>query len=124
MSTRIRRLIAAAAVVFGFATGAAAQSTAFHRGVVQDHRGAPVPGVVVTVQHPQDTAVRVVLTNLHGEYEVGDLEHGVRYRLQVSHPEFRKTRLQASADDHVIVRLKPRRPCRSAAVQATAVARQ
>ena len=127
MGTRIRTLFGAAAVVFGLATvttGAAAQSNPVHKGVIQDHTGAPMPGVVVTVEHPQQEVVRVVLTDLHGEYAVGELEPGVRYKVHVSHPEFRKTRLHASAGDKVIVKLKPRRSSRSAAQQASSVARQ
>jgi len=116
MAARIARFFAAAAVVFGFATGAAAQSAhsgRLHRGVVHDHTGAPVPGVVVTLEHPQQTAVRVVVTDLWGEYAVGDLDRTTRYIVQVSHPQFRPARLTAAAGDHVNVRLKPRRSSRA-----------
>ena len=124
MGTRIRGFVGAAAVVFGFTTGAAAQSMTVHTGIVRDHTGVPVAGVVVTVQHPQETAVRVVVTDLRGKYEVPELERGIRYTVQVSHPEFRKTRVQASAGDHVTVQLKPRRSSRHAGQAATTVARQ
>jgi hypothetical protein len=116
MGTRIRALLGAAAVVFGLATGAAAQSGPL-RGVVHDHTGTPMPGAVVTIAHPQQTAVRVVLTDLRGEYAVGELERGTRYKVDISHPEFRKVRLQASAGERVHVTLKPRRSCRSASRQ-------
>lgn len=125
MGTRIRRLFMAAAVVFGFATGAAAQSDPVHRGVVHDHTGAPMPGAVVTIQHPQRTAVRVALTDEWGEYVVGALQPGVRYKVHVSHPKFRETRLQASAGEQVIVKLKPRRrACSSGGGPASTVVRQ
>ena len=125
MGTRIRSLFAAAAMVFGFAAGVAAQSDPVHRGIVHDHTGAPMSGAVVIIQHPQQTAVRVALTDEWGEYAVSGLEHGVRYKLQVSHPRYRKTQLQASAGDHVIVKLKPRRRSSGSAAQpASTVARQ
>lgn len=111
MGTRISTLVGAAVVVFGIATGAAAQSGPVHRGVVHDHRGTPLPGVVVTIAHPGQNAVRVVLTDLRGEYSVPELEHRTRYDIQVSHPEFRKTRLRAAPGDRITVTLKPRRSC-------------
>ena len=123
MGTRIRSLFAAAAVVFGFATGAAAQSAPL-RGMVHDHTGTPMAGVVVTVEHPQQTAVRVVLTDLRGQYAVDELERGTRYNVHVSHPKFRKARLKASAGDEVTVKLKPRRSGERGAKQAATVARQ
>lgn len=111
MGARIRRLIGAAVVVFGTATGAAAQDAPAHRGIVHDHTGTPLPGVVLTIVHPDETAVRVVVTDLLGAYAVGDLERGTRYTIHVSHPEFRKTRLRAAPGDRVSVTLKPRRAC-------------
>jgi hypothetical protein len=123
MGTRIRSLFAAAAVVFGFAPGAAAQPDPI-RGVVHDHMGTPMPGVVVTVEHPQQTAVRVVLTDLQGQYAVGQLERGTRYTVHVSHPKFRKARVKAAAGERINVKLKPRRSCQHEAQQAAAVARQ
>jgi hypothetical protein len=108
MSTRIRGLLTAAAVVF--ATTAAAQSAPL-QGVVRDESGRPVPGVVVTVEHPEETAVRVVLTDLNGRYAVRELERGTRYRVEASHPSFRKARVAAEPGRGVIVTLKPRRSC-------------
>ena len=112
MGTRIARLFGAAIVVFGFATGAAAQSDPIHRGVVYDHTDVPMPGVVVTIHHPQQQAVRVVLTDQWGEYAVADLERGTRYTVSLSHPLFRPARVQAAAGDHINVKLKPRRSLR------------
>jgi hypothetical protein len=123
MGTRIRSLVVAAAVVFGFATGTAAQSDPL-RGVVHDHTGTPVSGVVVTVEHPQRTVVRVVLTDLQGAYAVSELERGTRYNVHVSHPKFRRTRLKAAAGEQVNVRLKPRRSCQGEGQQAATVVRQ
>jgi len=111
MGIRIRTLLAVAAVVFGFGTTAAAQSNGVLRGLVRDQTGMPMPGVVVTLEHPQEEAVRVVLTDLRGEYKVPDLDRGTRYNVLVSHPQFHKTRLQAEADDRITVRLKPKRAC-------------
>jgi len=123
MGTRIRSLLAAAAVVFGFATGAAAQPDPL-RGVVHDHTDTPMPGVVVTVLHPQQAAIRVVVTDLKGQYAVDQLERGTRYTLHVSHPKFRKARLEAVAGDEVNVKLKPRRSSQREAQQAATVARR
>ena len=111
-------MFAAAAVVFSITTSAAAQSGPL-RGVVQDQNGSPVPGVVVTIEHPQQTAVRVVLTDLQGTYAVDQLESGTRYKVRVNHPKFRRARLNASAGEHVNVRLKPRRSCPPEARQAS-----
>lgn len=127
MGTRIRRLAGAAAVVLGVAGSAAAQSAhsgALHRGVVYDQRGAPLPGVVVTLEHPQDKGVRVALTDLWGEYAVADLDRGTRYIVRISHPGFEGTRLKAAAGDHINVTLKPRRPARAGGLAPSAVARR
>ena len=121
MGARIRSLVGAAAVVFGCATGAAAQSAPL-RGRVHDHTGTPMAGVVVTVEHPQQTAVRVVLTDLRGQYAVDELERGTQYNVRISHPEFRKARLKASAGDEVTVKLQPRRSCERGVKQAAIVA--
>jgi hypothetical protein len=109
MSTRIRRFSATAAVVFGFVSAAAAQSVPSQRGMVRDHTGTPVPGAVVTVQHPQKLAVRVALTDLQGEYSVEPLEGGVQYVVRVSHPQYRQAQLRASAGEPLAVNLKPKR---------------
>ena len=118
MSTRIRGIFAAAAVVFAISTSAAAQPRPLE-GVVHDHMGHPVPGVVVTIEHPQQTAVRVVVTDLRGTYAVSELDSGTRYTVRVSHPHFRKVRLNAVPGDRINVRLKPRRLCRPEAQQAS-----
>lgn len=112
MGNRIRTPLAIAALVFGFGTGAAAQSNGVLRGLIRDQTGKPVPGVVVTVEHPRQAAVRVALTDLRGEYAVPGLDRGTVYKVEVSHPQFRKKQLQAEADDRVTVRIKPRRNCR------------
>ena len=123
MGTRIARLFQVAIVVFGFATTATAQSDPLHRGVVHDQTGTPMPGVVVTIQHPQQEVVRVVLTDQWGEYAVGDLERGTRYTIRLTHPRFRPEKVQAAAGDHINVTLKPRRRYRSAVRQASNVER-
>src|SRR5688572_23723447 len=112
MGTRIRRLFAGAVVVFGFAATAAAQPAPL-QGIVQDHAGNPLPGVVVTIAHPQETVVRVVVTDLQGGYAVDQLERGTQYRVRISHPDFRKARLKVWAGDRITVRLNPRRSFRS-----------
>jgi len=107
----LRRLVAAAAVILALSATAAAQSAPL-RGVVQDHRGNPVVGAVITVEHPQEkTAVRVAVTNLSGEYAVDRLERITPYVVRVSHPEFQKARATSYAGDRLTVRLKPRRSC-------------
>jgi hypothetical protein len=118
MGTRIRSTLLAAAVVFGLAMHAAAQPAPL-QGEVRDQTGQPLPGVVVTVEHPEETAVRVVLTDLHGQYTVRGLDRSTRYDVEVSHPRFRKTRLEAAGGERVSVRLKPRRSCRSGGEQAS-----
>jgi hypothetical protein len=109
MSTRIRRISVLAAVVFGFVSAAAAQSVPSQRGLVHDHTGAPLPGAVVTVHHPDKLAVRVALTDLHGEYSVEPLERGVQYIVRVSHPRYREAQVRAAVGEPLAVNLKPRR---------------
>jgi hypothetical protein len=109
MSTRIRLIFAAAAVVFGFVSAAAAQSAPSQRGMVRDHTGTPLPGAVITVQHPEKLAVRVALTDLQGEYSIEPLEGGVEYVVRVSHPRYRGAQLRATAGEPLAVNLKPKR---------------
>ena len=111
MEARIRTLLAAAVVVFGLATAVSSQPDAVLTGVVHDHTGAPAVGAVVTIAHPEQKQVRVVATNLYGEYAVAGLDRHTIYEVHVSHPQFRKARLQARADGHLRVQLKPRRGC-------------
>jgi hypothetical protein len=105
--------VAAAVLALGLATAADAQYTAAIRGVVHDTTGRPTPGVVVTVTHPTEPVVRVAVTNLRGEYVINWLEPGRGYIVHVTHPNFRKQRLEARAaaaiQEPTEVRLKPRR---------------
>jgi hypothetical protein len=112
MKARIRTLLAAAAVVFGFATHSQGQTGPIHRGIIYDHTGAPMPGAVVTFSHPQDSAVRVAVTDQWGEYAVRALDPRTRYVVEISHPAYRTARMQTSPASYINVRLKPRRPYR------------
>jgi hypothetical protein len=120
MEARIGRIVPAVILVLGLGSAADAQFSAAIRGVVHDSSGQPTPGAVVTISHPTTPTVRVAVTNLNGEYVVRGLETGVAYRVHVTHPNFKKQRLEARAfaleQDQTTVRLKPRR--------ATAVARR
>lgn len=105
-----RPLTVAAFVLLGLSATASAQSDPLHRGVVYDDRGAPMPGVVVVLEHPRERGVRVAVTDHWGEYAVDHLDRGTRYVVHFTHPAFRTARLQASAGDHINVTLKPKRP--------------
>jgi hypothetical protein len=119
MGTKVRRLIAAAIVVFGLVSGAAAQPGPVHHGVVHDASGRPLPGAVVVFEHPEQTEVRVAVTGRWGEYTVRGLESGTRYDVIVSHPGFHKARLQASIGDHINVQLRPRSSYSNAGLRAS-----
>lgn len=86
--------VAAAAFVLGLAAPAFGQHGELI-GVVQNASGAAVPGAVVTVSHPEDVRVRVAITGTRGEYAVKGLDEATEYRVEVSHPRFRKQDLQA-----------------------------
>jgi hypothetical protein len=120
MGTKVRRLIAAAIVVFGLVSGVAAQPGPVHHGVVHDPNGRPLPGAVVVFEHPEQTQVRVAVTDRWGEYTVRGLESGTRYSVIVSHPGFHKARLQASGRDHINVQLRPRSSYSNAGFRASA----
>lgn len=112
MPGRIRNLFGA--VLLGLATApvAAAQTGAVLSGVVLDRAGNPVPGVVVTIVDPAKQEPRVVVTDQSGVYFVDRLHYGTAYAVDVSHPRFRKSRLQAIANEGetpLHVTLDPRR---------------
>jgi hypothetical protein len=119
-----RTLLATAAVVLGLATGTQAQTGPIHRGIIYDHTGTPMPGAVVTITHPQDSVVRVVITDQWGEYVVRALDPRARYDVEVSHPHFRRARLRVVPAGYVNVTLKPRKSNRSAAPPMSVVARR
>jgi hypothetical protein len=95
------------------AAGAAAGQEASIAGVVQDRGGQPLAGVVVTVAHPEKDQVRVVITDLGGRYSVEGLDASAEYRVEFSHPTFRKqeTRLQPGRAGLEPIALEPRRRC-------------
>lgn len=114
MGNKVALLFAAGLFIFGNATTGAAQPEAVLRGTVQDPRGTPTPGVVVTVEEPQASFVRVALTDLRGEYRIEGLDGETEYLVRARHPQFRETRLKARAAAHdapLTVTLKPRRSC-------------
>jgi hypothetical protein len=99
MASRIAKLIVAALLVLGIAPPATAQTGGVLTGVVHDRAGNPVPGVVVTIVDPAHPGARVVVTDQRGVYFIDRLEYGTGYAVEVSHPRFRKSRLQASANE-------------------------
>jgi hypothetical protein len=113
MGTMLSRIATAAILLLGSAATADAQYGAAIRGVIRDVAGRPTAGAVVTLSHPGARLVRVAVTDLRGEYAIHGLEPGAEYVVQVTHPNFRKERVQArayAASQHVTpVRLKPRR---------------
>jgi hypothetical protein len=112
MASRIRYLIAAAVLVLGIVPTAAAQSGAVLTGVVRDRAGNPVPGVVLTIVDPSRPGARVVVTDQEGFYFVDRLHYGTPYAVDLSHPRFRKSRVEANANEGeapVHITLQPRR---------------
>jgi len=112
MPNRVWMLAAAAALVSAVSSPAAAQTGAVLSGVVQDRAGTPVAGAVLTVVDPVKEETRVVVTNQGGGYFVDRLHYGREYAVDVSHPQFRKSRLRASAnegDAPVHITVLPRR---------------
>ena len=99
--------------MLGMAAPAWAQGGGVLKGSVHDVSGAPLPGAVVTVSDPQQMRVRVAITDLRGEYVVEGLERTTEYRVEVSHPKFRKRELQAQPHDGAAepITLEPRRRC-------------
>jgi hypothetical protein len=112
MVSRIRNLIVAGLLVLGSVPAAAAQTGGVLTGVVHDGAGNPVPGVVLTIVDPAQPGARVVVTDQHGVYFIDRLDYGTAYDVEVSHPRFRKSRLQASANEGetgIQIALYPRR---------------
>lgn len=109
MGTYIRGFLFALMLLAG-AGGAAALESASIGGVVRDHTGRRLPGAVITVAHPEGAQVRVVITDLEGEYSVDGLDAAAEYRVEISHPEFRKRelRVRPAAAAVETVRLDPR----------------
>ena len=113
MRAMLVRIASAVVLVLGLAVTADAQYAAAVRGVVHDAKGRPAPGVVVTLSHPTTRVIRVALTDLRGQYVIRGLEPGVEYIVDVTHPNYRKERLEARAyaavHEPTRVQLKPRR---------------
>jgi hypothetical protein len=113
MRTMMITVASAAILVLGLAVIADAQYSAAVRGVIHDVKGRPAPGVVVTLSHPTTPVIRVAVTDLRGEYVIRGLEPGVQYVVHVTHPNYRKERLEARAyaavQEPTRVQLKPRR---------------
>lgn len=106
MSSRVGTLVAAAVLALGISPAASAQTGAVLSGVVYDRAGTPVPGVVLTVVGPPNgdprpigAQVRVVVTDEQGAYLVDRLSYGREYAVHAQHPRFRKSRVQASANE-------------------------
>jgi hypothetical protein len=113
MRTMILRIASAVILVLGLAVTAGAQYSAAVRGVIHDGKGRPAPGVVVTLSHPTGRIIRVAVTDLRGQYVIGGLEPGVEYEVHLTHPNYRKERLEtrayAAVQEPTRVQLKPRR---------------
>ena len=92
-------LVATTVLVLAFSSAAAAQAGAVLSGVVHDRAGEPVSGVVLTIVDPVDGDTRVAISDSGGMYFVDRLQYGVRYAVDVSHPRFRKSRVQARANE-------------------------
>ena len=113
MRAMLVRIASAVVLVLGLAVTADAQYSAAVRGVVHDAKGRPAQGVVVTLSHPTTPLIRVAVTDLRGQYVIKGLEPGVEYIVHVTHPNFRKERLEtrayAAVHEPARVRLKARR---------------
>lgn len=106
-----RQLVIGAALVLGIAAPASGQQGLL-AGTVLSPSGAGVPGVVITVWHPEDAHVRVAVTDSRGEYVVKDMDESTAYRVEISHPQFRTTELRgrpAEIRAQEVVTLEPRR---------------
>ena len=99
MASTIRKVAGAAALVLTIVPAAAAQTGGVLSGVVHDGTGNPVAGVVLTIVDPEEPGARVVITDERGAYFVDRLHYGTPYAIDVSHPRFRKSRLQANANE-------------------------
>lgn len=113
MPSRIQKLLGAALLVLGIAPAATAQTGGVLSGVVRDRAGNPVPGVVLTIVEDGKVATRTVVTDQRGVYFVDRLDYGAPYLLDVSHPRFRKSHVQASANEgetpvHITLAPQPR----------------
>jgi hypothetical protein len=97
MRAKLRSTFAAALFVLGVTAGADAQCLGTIRGIVHDPSGRPTPGAVVTISHPMTKAVRVALTDLHGEYVVTGLLPDTPYIVQISHPRFKRQTVETRA---------------------------
>ena len=113
MRAIIGRIVSAAILVLGLAATADAQYSAAVRGVIHDTQGRPAPGVVVTLTDPTTRVIRVALTDLNGEYVIRGLEPGVEYVVRLTHPNYRKERVEsrayAAVQEPTLVQLKPKR---------------
>ena len=97
---RLPTFVATAVLVLAFSSSlAAAQTGAVLSGVVHDRAGAPVAGVVLTIVDPIEDDTRVAISDSHGRYFVDRLHYGTPYTVDVSHPRFRKSRVEARANE-------------------------
>src|SRR4029077_16258103 len=85
-----------AGIILGllFATPALAQTTGRLRGLVVDHKGAPLPGVVLVVEcASQGVSGRGAVTDATGAFQVPGLPPGRDYSVRASLPGFASLRL-------------------------------
>ena len=92
-------LVATAVLVLAFSSAGAAQTGGVLSGVVHDRAGEPVSDVVLTIVDPVKGDTRVAISDSGGMYFVDCLHYGVQYAVDVSHPRFRKSRVQARANE-------------------------
>jgi hypothetical protein len=96
---RMLTFVATSVLVLAFSSAASAQTGAVLSGIVHDRAGGPVPGVVLTILDPDEGDTRVAISDSEGRYFVDRLHYGMHYRVDVSHPRFRNSRVQAIANE-------------------------
>ena len=94
-----RTFAATVALVLAFSPAASAQIGGVLSGVVRDRAGMPVPGVVLTIVDPLSRDTRATITDRGGAYFVDRLDYGTQYQIEVSHPRFRTSRVEATASE-------------------------
>jgi hypothetical protein len=99
MSSRALTFVAAAVLGLAFSSVAAAQTGAALSGVVHDRTGEPVSGVVLTIIDRDAGDTRVAISDNRGMYFVDHLHYDVQYAVDVRHPRFRRSRVQARANE-------------------------
>src|SRR4051812_7098906 len=96
---RLSSLVVLLAVLAALANPAAAQERfGALAGIVTDSSNAPVPGATITVTNTASGAVRTVVSNGDGSFQIADLDPG-RYRIAVELTGFQKIQ----ADDVLIL---------------------